>query len=141
MIDYVLGFAFSGFNELQVLLIEKKKPEWQAGKLNGVGGKVEGCELFEEAMAREFEEETGVTVPRDVWVRVATMLFPDARVVVFATALLPCSGPTSTTDEKVGFESVHELPGRVLPNLRWLIPMAINRLMGREMSAFTIELK
>ncbi len=36
---YVVGFMFTE-DEKQVVLIEKKRPEWQAGKLNGVGGKI-----------------------------------------------------------------------------------------------------
>jgi len=59
MIKYALGFLFSKDKE-KVVLIKKTKPEWQAGFLNGVGGKVEQGETYVEAMIREFEEETGV---------------------------------------------------------------------------------
>ncbi len=56
---YVAGFLFSEDRE-QVVLVEKIQPEWQRGRLNGVGGKVEPTDDSPTAaMVREFEEETG----------------------------------------------------------------------------------
>jgi len=40
---YVAGFMFSPDLE-NVVLIEKQKPEWQKGKYNAVGGKIEDGE-------------------------------------------------------------------------------------------------
>ena len=65
MKQYVLGFAFSR-DKKDIILISKLNPEWQKGKLNGVGGKVE----FEDAspmdaMYREFKEETGIECSRE----------------------------------------------------------------------------
>ncbi len=54
--NYVVGFLFSADME-SVALIEKQKPEWQRGFLNGIGGKVEGGETPAAAMQREFGEE------------------------------------------------------------------------------------
>lgn len=66
MQKYVLGFAFD--LELDyVCLIEKQKPDWQKGKLNGIGGKVEVGESSRNAMVREFREETGVDTNGDDW--------------------------------------------------------------------------
>ncbi len=39
---WVVGFLFNTKGE--IALISKTHPEWQAGKLNGVGGAVEGEE-------------------------------------------------------------------------------------------------
>ena len=39
-IKYVVGFAFNK-EKTKVLLIKKTKPDWQAGQLNGIGGKIE----------------------------------------------------------------------------------------------------
>jgi 8-oxo-dGTP diphosphatase len=39
---YVLGFMFSS-DHSEVALIRKRKPEWQRGKLNGIGGKCDCC--------------------------------------------------------------------------------------------------
>ena len=57
---YVLGFAFD--NNGRVLLIRKKKPKWQEGLLNGIGGHVEPNELPLAAMNRECFEETGLSL-------------------------------------------------------------------------------
>jgi 8-oxo-dGTP pyrophosphatase MutT (NUDIX family) len=62
---YVLGFLFNDQSD-RVTLIEKRRPDWQEGKLNGVGGKIDVGEDERAAMAREFLEETGVeTDPYD----------------------------------------------------------------------------
>lgn len=64
----VLGFAFDRAND-QVLLIRKNRPDWQAGKLNGIGGHMEGGDggSTRAAMRREFAEETGVDTLLDDW--------------------------------------------------------------------------
>lgn len=60
--QYVVGLAV---NQGWVALIRKAKPAWQAGRLNGIGGKVEPGEDPQLAMAREFEEEAGVATPAE----------------------------------------------------------------------------
>lgn len=50
---YVCGFLFHDDN---VLLVRKNRPDWQAGLLNGVGGKCEGHETPHFSMVREFQE-------------------------------------------------------------------------------------
>jgi len=55
---YVLGFVFSP-DLAKVYLIRKNRPEWQAGLLNGIGGKIELGETEKEAMEREALEESG----------------------------------------------------------------------------------
>ncbi len=57
MQKYCLGFFY--YNDC-VLLIEKLKPEWQVGCLNGIGDHIEENETPEEAMIREFKEETSL---------------------------------------------------------------------------------
>lgn len=59
MKEYVLGFMFTEDGK-GVVLIQKKKPAWQHGRWNGIGGKIEERETPEKAIVREFEEETGV---------------------------------------------------------------------------------
>jgi hypothetical protein len=39
VVEYVVGFAFD--TDGRVALIRKNRPEWQAGRLNGIGGHVE----------------------------------------------------------------------------------------------------
>lgn len=59
MDNFVVGFAFSNSREA-VLLVEKKRPEWMKGLLNGIGGSIEEGESSLDAMRRECEEETGL---------------------------------------------------------------------------------
>jgi 8-oxo-dGTP diphosphatase len=61
MIRWVVGFLIR--NRSEVALMTKTHPEWQKGKLNGVGGKIDDGESPEGAMRREFLEEAGVDVP------------------------------------------------------------------------------
>jgi len=64
--EYSLGFAFDS-DKQAVVLIRKNKPEWQAGLLNGVGGKIEPGESPLDAVVREFKEETGVDTDPEDW--------------------------------------------------------------------------
>lgn len=60
MKKYVVVFLFDKQFE-NVWLIEKQKPEWQKGCLNGIGGKIEEGEFPLQAAYRELEEESGVS--------------------------------------------------------------------------------
>ncbi|KKN18724.1 hypothetical protein LCGC14_0952850 [marine sediment metagenome] len=57
MQSYCVGFLFNVLGN-RVLLLRKLSPAWQAGKYNGVGGKIEQGEIPIEAMNREWKEET-----------------------------------------------------------------------------------
>ncbi len=82
MRQYVLGFAFSPTGD-RVVLIEKKRPDWQLGKLNGVGGRVENGEKPVDAMVREFKEETGVDTTRDDWRYFGLIVGEGVQVILF----------------------------------------------------------
>ena len=56
---YVVSFLFTP-DFKNVWMIEKQKPEWQKGCLNGIGGKVENEETYKEAAIRELTEESGI---------------------------------------------------------------------------------
>ena len=135
MTDYVLGFAFTKdySPSERVLLIRKTKPKWQAGKLNGVGGKIELEDVSPHwAMVREFKEETGLRTLTEDWRRFAIMEFPDANVHCFG-AWLPWNEfkqARDTTEERLehyqidlGFSEKMK-DQNVMLNLLWLIPMA-----------------
>lgn len=59
---YVVGFIFS-LDRQSVLLIRKNRPQWQLGKLNGIGGEIEKGETPHAAMTRECAEECGIVIP------------------------------------------------------------------------------
>lgn len=130
MKDMVVGFLFSpDFSE--VLLIRKNRPDWQAGLLNGVGGKIEEeDESPVHALVREFEEETGIVIPPAQWREYFELKFgPDqAAVHFFATQwrqddwnLLP-DNPKAKEDEPVEIVNITDYSS-VISNLVWLIPM------------------
>ncbi len=119
--QWVVGFLFR--NGREVALISKTHPEWQAGKLNGVGGKINEGESPEAAMRREFLEEAGVEVPE--WKEFALLKVQDGNVHCFAA-----HGDyevQSVTDEKIGWYEVDKLGQLpVIYNLRWLITLALD---------------
>lgn len=125
MINYVAGFLFNQ-NASQVVLIRKKKPTWQAGLLNAVGGKIEDGEVSMEAMRRESVEEMGVTPD---WIPGVTLLRQGVYSVHFFTAYDEDAFVKAATMEEEGVERVptHPLPNDTIPNLRWLIPMHLDR--------------
>ncbi len=125
---YVLGFAFSSTHS-DVLLVAKNRPAWQAGKLNGVGGKIENNESDLAAMHREFREETNLKGFR--WRKVVRMFGPGWEVVVFmATGDIHMHG--NPTDELIRVYPSTMLgeisrSGQAIPNLAWLIPLCLDR--------------
>lgn len=117
---WVVGFLFQGD---RVALVAKTHPEWQAGKLNGVGGKVESDETPLQAMQREFAEEAGAQV--EDW-REFAVLNVEAGAIHFF-----CSHGEhelkSLTEEIVSWHPLSDLATLpVIPNLHWLIPLALD---------------
>jgi 8-oxo-dGTP diphosphatase len=129
---YVLGFAFRPtVHGIKVILIEKTKPGWMKGRLNGVGGKVEDGEKASAAMAREFEEETGYPSSACSWQYFTEMHFPGDCVVLCYARQLPYDAEVQTTTEECVEELVEKgfhLDPRILDNLLWLVPMARHAL-------------
>ena len=120
----VVGFAHN--NRQAVLLISKRKPEWMKGRLNGVGGKVHASELPYQAMVRECNEETGLFIT--TWNMFCVMQTQDC-VVYFYEADIKDSVFKFKQKEKeeLCVCSVYTLgTNPVLPNLRWLIPLALD---------------
>lgn len=120
----VMGFLFSE-DRTRVLLIRKTHPDWMAGKLNGIGGRVDvqGGEGNLRAMVREFREETGLTY--DAW-EYRGMIHGangDGRwQVALYRGFGDVDAARSMTDEPVFVADVRGLGDDVLPNLRWIIP-------------------
>lgn len=127
---YVAGFLFSEHLE-QVALVEKQRPAWQQGKLNAIGGKIELGETPDLAMRREFAEETGMLV--EDWTLFAVLGDEDNFRVYFYTSKGDLSKIEQKEDEAkliISVEKVLLKQFEVIVNLRWLIPLAINRLTG-----------
>lgn len=132
---YVAGFLFDVDYE-HVALIKKEKPDWQKGRLNGIGGKIEPGELSPDAMRREFLEETGMDV--EGW-KQFIQLSGGGFSVDFYYALGNPWNVQTTTDEQVGCYQVSELTQlNTIPNLQWLIPMAM-MMEFESVASFTMQ--
>lgn len=130
MTNYCCGFMFD-IERSRVALIRKVRPDWQAGKLNGIGGHIEAGESASEAMAREFFEETGYQTFGTDWKHFATLHGQEYRVL-FYYMYGKLEELKTTTDEEIVIEYVDTLHNSVIPNLRFLIPMALaNKLTKR----------
>ncbi len=129
MIPYVVGFAFDeGPYQYriggEVALIRKARPDWQRGCLNGIGGHIEEGESSHEAMVREFKEETDVEIVD--WNLFAKLQGKDWSVDFYRAFGIDLTTLKTVTDEEVLVYPVDRLPAKVLPNLRWLIPLALD---------------
>lgn len=124
---YVVGFLLKD-NDTQIALIRKQFPEWQRGKWNGIGGKIDGLETPYQAMVREFEEEAGLRITD--WDEFLTMTNP---YVHFFTSRLPKDSKLNIrTMERIGeyvdWRFVDDLEGmNVVANLNWIIPLALQK--------------
>jgi 8-oxo-dGTP diphosphatase len=133
---YVVGFLFSE-DRKQVALIRKTHPDWQAGKLNGPGGKVEPNENQFQCMHREFLEETGGDVRNwslFAWIDGTNGNYAgepgsssnEPFTVYFFRSFGDLSGLESKTEEKLEIIDVSDLTlERTVSNCQWLIPMAL----------------
>ena len=126
---YVLGFLFD-LEGKQVVLIQKNRPEWQAGFYNGVGGKVEKNESHKEAMQREFLEETGLKVSRSDWRRAGKIIAEDYIIHVFTAKHRFYNLAKTQESEPVliaKLDLLKELP--VLQNVPWLVNICLDDWM------------
>jgi 8-oxo-dGTP diphosphatase len=148
MKEYVCGFLFSRPTDdegQKVVLIRKNRPEWQAGRLNGVGGKFEEDidPSFQSAMVREFHEETGVLVHYDEWTLFCVYggVSNGERYRVYFFKASPEVFPqvTSKTDEDVEIVYTRVLPSDVIFNLNWLIPLANDKSLNPDKPVFVVE--
>ena len=133
---YVVGFMLSA-DMSQVVLIQKNRPAWQRGRLNGVGGKIDSTDSSSlSCMIREFEEETGLVVKS--WQLFCTLTGKDF-IVDFYYSVGDVEKVDTVTDEKVAIFDICMLPPAVLPNIRWLIQMALSMKNGEKCHHFDIK--
>lgn len=123
---FTCGFVFSTDYQ-HVVLIEKRK-QWCYGLHNGVGGSIEETDASPlDAHRREFVEETGLNLQN--WEFFCQLTEPKA-VVEFFRATAPfklLQQIRTTTNEEVVLAEVENLHERkLMPNLAWLLPMAMS---------------
>jgi len=137
MIAYTVGFLFTK-DKREVLLVEKNRPDWQKGLLNGIGGHIEDGETPYLCMVREFKEEADLDI--EDWEEFATMTDESNWKIHFFRSF--CENDifnlyNSNTDEKIipclfrkdEYDGIM-LPKNLVPNLNWMIPMALSNDFG-----------
>ncbi len=127
---YVLVFIFNRDLD-KVLLIQKNKPEWQKGNLNGIGGKVENKESNIRAVIRETKEETKIGIsPRRV-IEFCIINNKEANYKVTCFAYRTYQDFTQMEEEIVDWYEVKDIITDIYPcisNIPWLVCMAKNIL-------------
>jgi 8-oxo-dGTP diphosphatase len=122
---FVVGFMLDP-TLMKVVLIRKTKPDYQRGLLNGVGGKIGDTiagESAEDAIVREFEEETGVVGLS--WRKFMHLDTPLSDLTFFY-AIGNVHAVQTMTEEQVGVFDIDDVMNRcdTMPNIRWCIQMA-----------------
>lgn len=139
MSHYSLAFIFNK-SLSKVLLIHKTHPEWQAGKINGIGGKIEPGETPVDCIVRETAEETGLVIPKDQWTPVGVLSSAEWEVSVFGAVYTgSLAQAKSLTGERIEWIAHAQLPKNVIYNLRWLIPMTMDKLINNDPHGFTLS--
>lgn len=134
--EYVLGFLFNP-DKTKVILIEKVKPSWQKGLLNGVGGKIEEGETAGEAITREFEEETGVNIPILNWQYIHRILDNGMIVYCFKATSSDFDLCRTTTPERIKKQSISTLyKQKTINNLKWLIHLCLDEIHSFSISKY-----
>ena len=135
---YTVAFIFNK-DLSKVLLIHKQKPDWQKGFINGVGGKYEEGETPGQCVARETKEETLLEIPEKNWVYAGVIEQPQGNVGILTAQY---SGPESDASqgdhEKIEWFTIDPLPKNVMPNLRFLIPVCLEKLTNDTLTSVTI---
>lgn len=133
--QYVVGFLFNPA-ENAVLLLRKNRPSWQVDKLNGIGGRIEDGETPAEAMRRECLEEVGLDC--DTWRQFCVLSDERQWQIYFFSAVGQIGKARQLTDEKPEIVCAFALPFDTIPNLKWLIPMALAMRFER-VSSFDVR--
>lgn len=114
-----------------VLLQRRHKPDWQRGRLNGVGGRCVGGESPIEAAKREFEAATGIEFG-DGWRDFADMSVVSdgavGNVFFFVKAIdSPAQVKPTASPAPVFWFTLKDLDKvECVPDLRWLLPLALD---------------
>jgi 8-oxo-dGTP diphosphatase len=146
--NYCVGFIFNKYLDTILLVLKNRGPVNMAGKLNGIGGKIENGESPYQAMVRECKEETGLDIKK--WSDFCKLLVNNGnKVYFFYTITDRIYDYKQLEDEELKLYSLYydvedrlnkyyQLHNRI-PNLDWLIPMALNHYNKLDSALFEIK--
>ena len=123
-LEYVLALLFTA-DARDVVLVRKTRPAWQAGRVNALGGKLLDGEAILEAARREVREEAGVDV--EEWEQFLVWDDPEYRLRAVRAFDDAAHRARTAEDQDVFLARVDALPPNVIDNLRWIIPLALDR--------------
>lgn len=126
----VAGFVIDE-EALQVALILKNRPAYLADQWNGIGGSVDPGETPEQAMEREFFEETGVAVTGFLRFAIYKCGPHGTLIHWFIACTNRVSEVRSTTDEEVRLWPTGKLPLNCVHNVPALFDMALQVSLGQ----------
>ncbi|GHV51258.1 hypothetical protein FACS1894168_3350 [Deltaproteobacteria bacterium] len=146
MMIYTIGLIFSA-DLRTVYLIRKKSPAWQAGLLNGAGGKREHGETFLSCMDREAQEEAGY---KGEWTPFAYMHGehsahgdPVWQCQVFYSVMEPhAEEPHTCEAEEIEAHPVENIPALVpqmMPHIPWLVFSALHHMSASKKFSMDIS--
>lgn len=142
MINYTLGFIIQ---KPWVVLLDVRKPGFILdGKANGIGGKMDQMESPVAGIVRETEEETGLTTHLDQWRQFGLLRGINNNVTGIVEEQIHCMvymWHNELHDNKplidslpldhdckegtVFLANMNTLPKNIVPNLAYLLPLAL----------------
>ena len=125
---YSMGFLFDDKRE-RIVLIQKIRPNWQAGYWSVPGGHIEEEEGPGRCCAREFREEAWLNIGLSEWQSFAILTRPGAMVYCYMATSSRIDLVKTMTDETVRIFDVARVTEAcpLLNGIQWLIPLALDR--------------
>jgi 8-oxo-dGTP pyrophosphatase MutT (NUDIX family) len=139
---YVAGFLFDDAKAHVALIHKTHGPDAIVGKWNAIGGKLSTAldgqpESSDAAMGREFNEEAGVSVTN--WTLFLQLSGQDWEVDFYhAFNTLKLNQVKTAMEEEIIIFPLTNLP-EVVPDLRWILPMALGHRDDRVWVCKVIE--
>jgi 8-oxo-dGTP pyrophosphatase MutT (NUDIX family) len=133
MSEYVIVWAQRCNSKDEILLVLKDKPEWQNGKLNLPGGKIEEGETPQMAAVRELEEESGYKPLTSVTV-MGVMQDGSNTIHCVKAVVMGKEDPHPREEETQDIFWTQwykvDRDDRLIPNLRVIVPLMICGVKG-----------